>query len=105
GRPRRRCRLGEAGVGLEPVALDEDGDTCQGTSTTTRLRDTNCYEPNWNSRGHFFAAAAEAMRRILVEAARRKRRVKHGGGQRRQEVADVPAPPPADDILALDEAL
>jgi len=25
-------------------------------------------EPQWNSRGHFFAAAAEAMRRILIEA-------------------------------------
>jgi RNA polymerase sigma factor (TIGR02999 family) len=37
-------------------------------------------EPNWDSRGHFFAAAAEAMRRILVENARRKHRQKRGGG-------------------------
>src|SRR5262245_23460464 len=39
--------------------------------------------PQWSSRGHFFAAAAEAMRRILVDNARRKQRPKHGGdGQR-----------------------
>jgi RNA polymerase sigma factor (TIGR02999 family) len=61
--------------------------------------------PHWNSRGHFFAAAAEAMRRILVENARRKHRLKHGGGMRRVELADAAAPPPADDVLALDEAL
>jgi RNA polymerase sigma factor (TIGR02999 family) len=59
----------------------------------------------WNSRGHFFAAAAEAMRRILVEAARRKDRLKHGGALRRVELADAAALPPADDFLALDEAL
>jgi RNA polymerase sigma factor (TIGR02999 family) len=59
----------------------------------------------WNSRGHFFAAAAEAMRRVLVESARRKHRLKHGGMLRRVELADAAAPPPADDVLALDEAL
>ena len=59
----------------------------------------------WNSRGHFFAAAAEAMRRILVEAARRKHRLKHGGALRRVKLADAAAPPPAEDVLALDEAL
>src|SRR5262249_31612145 len=36
-------------------------------------------DPNWNSRGHFFAAAAEAMRRILVDNARRKQSKKRGG--------------------------
>jgi RNA polymerase sigma factor (TIGR02999 family) len=61
----------------------------------------------WDGRGHFFAAAAEAMRRILVENARRKRRVKHGGGRRRIDLdeASAVAPSPADDLLALDEAL
>ena len=61
----------------------------------------------WDSRGHFFAAAAEAMRRILVENARRKQRGKHGGHVQRLalEDRDVPVPPPADDILALDDAL
>src|SRR5262249_44672426 len=60
----------------------------------------------WDSRNHFFAAAAEAMRRILVENARRKERIKHGGGLRRvADCADVQAPEPDEQLLALDEAL
>lgn len=61
----------------------------------------------WSGRGHFFAAAAEAMRRILVEKARRKLSVKHGGQQRRVnlDAALEVAIEPADDLLALDEAL
>ncbi|MBU0640898.1 MAG: sigma-70 family RNA polymerase sigma factor [Planctomycetes bacterium] len=62
------------------------------------------------SRGHFFAAAAQAMRDILVEQARRKKRQKRGGGRKRIDIdgadlAEVPLEPPAEDILALDEAL
>ena len=50
------------------------------------------------------------MRRILVENARRKRAEKRGGGLRRVDLdgVDLPAVPdgaPADDLLALDEAL
>jgi RNA polymerase sigma factor (TIGR02999 family) len=61
----------------------------------------------WGGRGHFFAAAAEAMRRILVENARRKSRQKHGGDIVRCELdADaIAAPAPADELIALDEAL
>ena len=64
-------------------------------------------EQHWDGRGHFFAAAAEAMRRILVDNARKKRSVKHGGGlvRRGLEEAEVPAPEPREDLLALDEAL
>jgi RNA polymerase sigma factor (TIGR02999 family) len=64
-------------------------------------------EPRWDGRGHFFAAAAEAMRRILVESARRKRGARHGGGLRRLDAAQEPlaAAEPAEDLLALDEAL
>ncbi len=63
--------------------------------------------PHWDSRGHFFAAAAESMRRILVDAARRKKRLKRGGGQARQALdeAEIAAPQPREDLLALDEAL
>ena len=62
---------------------------------------------NWDSRGHFFAAAAEAMRRILVDRARLKKRVKHGGEHRRVDLNELAQPdgPPADEILALDQAL
>ena len=59
------------------------------------------------NRAHFFAAAAEAMRRILVESARRKKRMKHGGPLQRVDLdaVDVPLPLPADELIALDEAL
>src|SRR4051794_6195847 len=61
----------------------------------------------WAGRGHFFAAAAEAMRRILVESARRKRTLKRGGalGRRELDAAELLAPEPREDLLALDEAL
>jgi RNA polymerase sigma factor (TIGR02999 family) len=64
-------------------------------------------EPSWDGRGHFFAAAAEAMRRILVENARRKHSRKHGGGLKRHDAEEAPlaAPEPAEDLLALDQAL
>jgi RNA polymerase sigma factor (TIGR02999 family) len=71
-----------------------------------RLMDNQADEP-WDGRGHFFAAAAEAMRRILVERARRKRALKHGGGRARLPLdeAELLAPEPREDLLALDEAL
>jgi RNA polymerase sigma factor (TIGR02999 family) len=62
---------------------------------------------HWDGRAHFFAAAAEAMRRILVENARRKRTLKRGGDRTRLllEEAELLAPEPREDLLALDEAL
>jgi RNA polymerase sigma factor (TIGR02999 family) len=62
---------------------------------------------NWGDRAHFFAAAAEAMRRILVENARRKRRLKRGGDRARLPLqeAELLAPEPSEDVLALDEAM
>lgn len=64
-------------------------------------------EAQWQNRGHFFAAASEAMRRILVEEVRRKRSRKRGGGLARQDMdtAELAAPEPREDLLALDEAL
>jgi RNA polymerase sigma factor (TIGR02999 family) len=61
----------------------------------------------WDNCGHFFAACAEAMRRILVENARSKRRLKRGGDRARLplEEAELLAPEPREDVLALDEAL
>jgi RNA polymerase sigma factor (TIGR02999 family) len=62
---------------------------------------------HWDGRAHFFAAAAEAMRRILVENARRKRCLKRGGGlvRRQLDEAELLAPEPREDLVALDEAL
>jgi RNA polymerase sigma factor (TIGR02999 family) len=61
----------------------------------------------WEGRRHFFGAAARAMREILIEQARRKDSLKRGGGARRVELSEGLAliEPPADDLLALDEAI
>jgi len=61
----------------------------------------------YNGSRHFFNAAAEAIRRILVENARRKQRPKHGGHLERVDAAhmDIACPLPADQLLAVDEAL
>src|SRR5262249_47433288 len=86
------------GQTLEPTALVHE-------AFLRLTRDTTA--DHWDSRGHFFAAAAEAMRRILVENARRKRALKNGGGLARHplEEAELLAPQPREDLLALDEAL
>src|SRR5436190_11560278 len=92
------------------LAQEKPGQTLQATALVheayLRLVDSKVIQ-RWDSRGHFFAAAAEAMRRILVENARRKARFKHGGQARRVELddADWTEEPPADELLALDEAL
>ena len=61
----------------------------------------------WDDRWHFFAAAAEAMRRIIVDNARRRASIKHGGGRERSDLdgIELTIDVPADDLLALDEAL
>lgn len=58
-------------------------------------------------RSHFFRVAAEAMRRILIDHARQKRRLRHGGNRERVPLSDVEvaADAPAEELLALDEAL
>jgi len=64
-------------------------------------------QPDWQDRRHFFLTAARAMREILIEQARRKGSHKHGGQSRRVELNEGLAviEPPADDLLALDEAI
>jgi RNA polymerase sigma factor (TIGR02999 family) len=92
------------------MASEKPGHTLQATALVheayLRLVDVDQVQ-HWKSRGHFFGAAAEAMRRILVEKARRQARIKHGGEQHRQrfEPDEIEAPEPAQDLLALDEAL
>jgi RNA polymerase sigma factor (TIGR02999 family) len=97
-------------LAAQKLAQEKPGQTLQATALVheayLRLVDTEKAQ-QWNSRGHFFAAAAEAMRRILIDNARRKRRPKHGGDRQRLELDELVAPPggPAEDLLALDEAL
>jgi RNA polymerase sigma factor (TIGR02999 family) len=85
------------------------GQTLQPTALVHEayLRLVKNQDPGWEGRRHFFGAAAQAMREILIEQARRKGRLKRGGGGRRVELAEGLAwiEPPADDVLALDEAI
>jgi RNA polymerase sigma factor (TIGR02999 family) len=96
-------------LAAQKLAQEKPGQTLQATALVheayLRLVDVDQAQ-QWNSRGHFFAAAAEAMRRILVEGARHKRRKKHGGALHRINLeAVLSLAEPADDLLALDEAL
>jgi RNA polymerase sigma factor (TIGR02999 family) len=97
-------------LAAQRLAREAPGQTLQATALVheayLRLVDTDRVQ-RWDSRGHFFAAAAEAMRRILVESARRRSSGKRGGGLRRVdfEAAQSEAELPADDLLALDDAL
>ena len=64
-------------------------------------------EPDWPSRGYFFAAAAEAMRRILIDQARAKGSLKRGGGRLRLRLDQDPMASGESwgELLDLDEAL
>jgi RNA polymerase sigma factor (TIGR02999 family) len=85
------------------------GQTLQATALVHEayLRLVRGQDPGWEGRRHFFGAAAQAMREILIEQARRKASLKRGGGGQRVELAEGLAliEPPADDVLALDEAI
>jgi len=85
------------------------GQTLQPTALVHEayLRLVKNQDPGWEGRRHFFGAAAQAMREILIEQARRKDSRKRGGGGRRVELSEGLAliEPPADDLLALDEAI
>ena len=87
----------------------QPGQTLQPTALVHEayLRLVKDRDPGWEGRRHFFGAAARAMREILIEQARRKDSRKRGGGGRRVELSEGLAliEPPADDLLALDEAI
>ena len=85
------------------------GQTLQPTALVHEayLRLTDKSDLPWQSRQHFFFAPARAMRDILVEQARRKAGPVGGGGRQRQELDEACAvlEPPADNVLAVHEAL
>jgi RNA polymerase sigma factor (TIGR02999 family) len=87
----------------------QPGQTLQPTALVHEayLRLVGQQDPGWEGRRHFFGAAARAMREILIEQARRRGSRKRGGGARRVELTEGLAliEPPADDLLALDEAI
>lgn len=94
-----RSRMGhlEPGQTLQPTALVHEA----------YMKVIGEADPGWDGRGHFFAAAANAMRQIIVDQARRKSSRKRGGDKQRVEMEpDTPVIlPPADDVLALEDAL
>ena len=87
----------------------QPGQTLQPTALVHEayLRLVGDQDPGWEGRRHFFGAAARAMREILIEQARRKDSLKRGGGGERVQLSEGLAliEPPADDLLALDEAI
>src|SRR5436305_9982135 len=101
-------------LAAQKLAREKPGQTLQATALVhdayLRLVGSGSEQAGWSGRNHFLAAAAEAMRRILVENARLKQAEKRGGGQVRVGLdgLDLPAEPdgvPADELLALNEAL
>jgi len=85
------------------------GQTLQATALVNEacLRLLGKQERSWENRRHFFFTAARAMRDIVVEGARRKAAAKRGGGLHRIDVdrLEIAIDAPAEDMLALDEAL
>src|SRR5215470_12054793 len=96
-------------LATQKLAQETPGQTLQATALVHEayMRLVGDADPGWQGRRHFFGAAARAMRQILIEQARRKASHKHGGQGQRVELADRMAyvEPPADDLLALDEAI
>jgi len=91
------------------LSHEKPGQTLQATALVHEawLRIAGIHKRPWHSRAEFFSAAAQAMRRILVESARRKQRRKNiqGGERVPFECAELAAPLPDEDLLALDEGL
>jgi RNA polymerase sigma factor (TIGR02999 family) len=96
-------------LAAQRLSREKPGQTLQATALVHEayLRLLGSEGQTFRSRTHFFAAAAEAMRRILVDNARHKQRLRHGGNRRRVDLDDACAAieGPADDLVALDEAL
>ena len=85
------------------------GHTLQATALVNEvyLRLIEVDQVRWQNRAHFFAMAARLMRRILVDAARSRGYQKRGAGvtMASLEEALVVSNEPAEDLVALDDAL
>jgi RNA polymerase sigma factor (TIGR02999 family) len=89
------------------LARESPGNTLDATALVHEAWLRLAGDLQFNDRHHFFRVAAEALRRILIDQARRKRRIKHGGQRQRVPLSDaeLAADIPAEQLLALDEAL
>ncbi|HET7844408.1 MAG TPA: ECF-type sigma factor [Xanthomonadales bacterium] len=95
----RERMLGGAGPTLSTTALVNEA--------WLKLREGRL--PDAIDRRMFFGIAARAMRQVLVDYARERRAAKRGGGRAHDSLSAVDqmesADPPADELLALDDAL
>jgi RNA polymerase sigma factor (TIGR02999 family) len=94
----RRLLSGERlAVGWQPTDLVQE--------SYVRLLDWHTV--HWQNRAHFFATTARMMRRVLVDAARARQAAKRGRGIESMsiEAAEVAAPTPGVDVVALNDAL
>ena len=89
------------------MAQEKPGHTLDATALVHEAYLRLVGDQQFADRRHFFRVAAEAMRRILIDRARRKCRTKHGGRCEQLPLSDVgiAAEAPAEQLLALDEAL
>jgi RNA polymerase sigma factor (TIGR02999 family) len=89
------------------MAAEAPGHTLNATALVHEAYVRLVGDHHFADRSHFFRVAAEAMRRILIDHARQKRRIRHGGDRERVPLSDVEvvAEAPAEELLALDEAL
>ena len=91
------------------MSRESAGHTLQATALVNEayLRLVDQTRVQWRNRAHFFGVAAQMMRRILVDHARKRGSQKGGGDFARVSLAGVEdfSPQPADDVLALDDAL
>jgi RNA polymerase sigma factor (TIGR02999 family) len=97
------------GLAAFKMAQGPPGQTLQPTALVHEawLKLIGSGNPTFKNRAHFFSAAAQAMRHILIDRARRKQARRHGGDFLRVvfDELDLAAPPPDEQLLALDEAL
>jgi RNA polymerase sigma factor (TIGR02999 family) len=91
------------------MGRERQGHTLQPTALVNEvfLRLVDVRRVQWQNRAHFLAMAARLMRRVLVEAARSRDAQKRGGKVVRIDVepADIGAPGPRPDLVALHDAL
>lgn len=94
-------------LAAQQLAQEKPGQTLQATALVHEAYVRLVGDREFADRSHFFRVAAEAMRRILIDRARQKLRIRHGGDRDRMPLSDVEvaAEAPAEELLALDEAL
>jgi RNA polymerase sigma-70 factor (ECF subfamily) len=91
------------------LAGERDAQSWQSTDLVQEsyVRLLNWRTVQWANRAHFFVTVARMMRRVLVDDARARQAAKRGGvaGVLPLDGADVAAPGPSIDIVALEDAL